>query len=569
MDTILKYSVPDQKSVEHLTRGLNCHPLLARLLLARGIESIKKARFFLNPDFENLTDPFLLKGMNKAVVRILTAVKNKEKILVFGDFDADGVTSTAVITEFLEYCDADVSWYIPHRIKEGYSLHPDHIQMALDRDIDLIITVDCGITSHEAVKKASLEDIDVIITDHHEPSATLPCAVAVVDPKQEGCKSGLSFLAGVGVVFFLVMALRKFFREQGFWGNIKEPNLMEYLDLFAIGTIGDMAPLTNENRVFCISGLKRIRQGTRLGLKSLAEISRVDFKKIDSDDISFKIVPRINAAGRISHARICVSHLMAKDIVSTEKTASLLNRLNVKRQEIEQEIVLDIEQKLQKKPVLLNKKLLMLWDDQWNPSVLGIVASKLSRKYYCPVILLAGKGEDAIGSGRSINNINIYKALVENESLLVKFGGHAMAAGLTVKKNNLPELRQNLNRHMKESYCEKDFKKSMIIDAVLDFEDINFNLARQLDWLRPFGAGNPEPVFICKHIRVASSYVIGNSHRKMVLEKADSISRHRVEAFHFNIKDPDKEPSYYPQIAFKLKINKFKTEAARIIIENH
>ncbi|MCK5348610.1 MAG: DHH family phosphoesterase, partial [Desulfobacula sp.] len=189
---------------------MDCHPLLAVLLSARGISTVEDAIFFLNPNFQNLTDPFLLKNMDKAVDRIFTAVKHQEKILIFGDFDADGVTSTALLSDFLEYSGANVSWYIPHRIKEGYSLQPDHIQMAVDQDIDLIITVDCGVTSHEAVKDANLEDIDVIITDHHEPSATLPSAVAVVDPKREDCPSGLNFLAGVGVAFFLVMGLRKF-----------------------------------------------------------------------------------------------------------------------------------------------------------------------------------------------------------------------------------------------------------------------------------------------------------------------------------------------------------------------
>ncbi len=568
MDTILKYSEPDQEIANQLTKGLGCHPLLAKLLSARGIKSVEDATFFLNPNFKNLTDPFFLKDMDKAVERIFIAIKNKEKILVFGDFDADGVTSTALLSDFFEYCDANVSWYIPHRIKEGYSLQTDHIQMASDQDIDLIITVDCGVSSHDAVIQANLEDIDVIVTDHHEPGTILPPALAVVDPKREDCRSGLDYLAGVGVAFFLVMALRKFLRDKGFWEEIKEPNLMDYLDLFAIGSIGDMVPLIHENRALCIAGLKKIKQGTRLGLKSLAEVCRVDLKKIDSDDISFKVVPRINAAGRISHARICVSQLTDTDVVNTEKTASLLNQLNLKRQKIEQEIILAIEHRLLKDPDLLNNKLLFLWDDHWNPSVLGIAASKLSKKYYCPVILLSSAGEKAIGSGRSINNINIHKALTKSEHLLEKFGGHAMASGLTVKKDNLQALYQNLNRHMENFYSEKDFHKSKIIDAILNFEDINFNLAKEMDRLRPFGMANPEPVFICKDIRVASSHIIGNNHRKMVLKNSAPISHHRVEAFHFNISDPDNLPDYYPKIAFKLKINKFKTHAAQIIIED-
>jgi len=567
MDTTLKYFEPDQEKVELLTSGLNCHPVLATLLFARGVTSVEKARFFLKPSFENLVNPYLLKDMDKAVKRIYTAIQNREKILIFGDFDADGVTATALLSEFLEYCDADVSWYIPHRIKEGYSLQTDHIQMASDRDIDLIITVDCGIGSHEAVENAGLEDIDVIITDHHEPSPTLPPSLAVIDPKREDCQAGLDYLAGVGVAFFLVIALRKYFREKNFWEEIQEPNLLDYLDLFALGTIGDMVPLINVNRVLCIAGFKKIRQGTRPGLKSLVKICRIDFKKIDSDDISFKIAPRINAAGRVSHARICVSLLNATDIVNAEKTASLLDQLNIKRQKIEQEIILDIENRLLKNPDLLNSKLLFLWDKKWNPSVLGIAASKLSRKYFCPVILLSSAAEYAVGSGRSINNINIHQALMKSESLLIRFGGHSMASGLTVKKENLPALHEDLYRHIDKTYSENDFHKVINIDALLDFEDINFNLAKEVDRLRPFGMANKEPLFVCKDIRVKSSYIIGNRHRKMLLENAYSSSSHLVEAFHFNIADPDDLPDFYSKITFKLKINKFKTDAAQIIIE--
>ncbi len=577
METILKYFEPDKREIELLTRGLGCHRILSSLLVGRGITNVDDARFFLNPDFNNLIDPFFLKDMDKAVKRIFQAIKNSEKILVFGDFDADGVTSTALLTEFLEYCQANVSWYIPHRIKEGYSLQADHIQMAVNQNIDLIITVDCGITSHNAVEQASLEDIDIIVTDHHEPEENLPLALAVINPKREDCHAGLDYLAGVGVAFFLVMALRKFLRANDFWEDILEPNLSNYLDLFAIGTIGDMVPLIHENRIFCVAGLKKIRQGTRYGLQAIAKVCRLDLKKIDSDDISFKIVPRINAAGRMSHARICVSQLTDSDMASTHKTASLLDQLNVKRQQIERDIVNEIEHKILQNPEILQKKLIFLWDDNWNPSVLGIAASRLSKKYYCPVILLSsrkqkggGKYDDkehAVGSGRSINNINIYTALQQNETLLVKFGGHAMACGLTVKKENLPELYKKLDQYFSETCSEENFQKTKFIDAVLDFKDINFELAKAVDKLRPFGMANSEPVFLCKNINVKSSYLIAGKHRKMILENALTSDSDQIEAIHFNINNPDDLPDFFAQIVFKLKINKFKKNSSQIIIE--
>ncbi len=611
MDTILKYFEPDKEKIDLLTKGLGCHQVISSLLTGRGITNIDDASFFLNPNFDNLIDPFLLKDMDKAVERIFTAIKNQEKILIFGDFDADGITSTALLCEFLEYCEANISWYIPHRIKEGYSLQIDHIQMAVDQNIDLIITVDCGVSSHDAVEKASCEDIDIIITDHHEPDHDLPISLAVVNPKRKDCKAGLDYLAGVGVAFFLVMALRKFLREKNFWEEILEPNLSNYLDLFAIGTIGDMVPLIHANRIFCIAGIKKIKQGIRPGLSSIAKICRLDLKKIDSDDISFKIVPRINAAGRISHARICVSQLINKDMVSAKKTASLLNQLNVKRQQIEQEIVNEIEHKILENPEILQKKLIFLWDDKWNPSVLGIAASKLSKKYYCPVILLSSDKEKAVGSGRSINNINIYNALQKNRTMIVKFGGHAMACGLTVKRDNLPILYENLNQYLEKTCSASDLMKTKFIDAVLDSKDINFGLAKEIDRLRPFGTANLEPVFLCKNLKVISSYMIAGRHRKMILANASSNSnqpaetqpaetqpvenqstknqpaenqsaenqpspnqpasnqpaQNQIEALHFNINNPDDLPDFYPQLIFKLKINKFKKESAQIIIE--
>jgi len=363
------------------------------------------------------------------------------------------------------------------------------------------------------------------------------------------------------------MALRKHFREKDVWKKIEEPSLLRYLDLFAIGTIGDMVPLIDDNRVLCMAGLKQMRQGKRPGIFTLAKVCRIDPKQMDSDDISFKLVPRINAAGRISHARICVSHLTAATFHEAETTAGLLDELNLKRQQIEREIVLNIEHRIARDPSLLDNHLLLMCDSRWNPSVLGIAASRLSRKYACPVVLLSHSGELAMGSCRSINTINIHQALVENTHLLERFGGHTMAAGLTLKQENLEKLKSGISRYLSDQYDEDDFSNRLTIDAKLDIEEITFELAEAINGLRPFGTANPEPVFLCKHVRVISSHIIGNLHRKMILQGADDSSGHCVEAFHFNIKDTKNLPEYYAQIVFKLKINKFKPGAAQIIIE--
>ncbi len=566
MEIKLTYTTPDRQVVQRLQKTLNCHPVLAGLLADKGITTADEARFFLNPDYSRLRNPFELKDMDKAVERIHTAIVNKEKILIFGDFDADGVTATAMLYQFLSLVEADLSWYVPHREKEGYSLQLPHIEMAVSMDVDLIITVDCGISSHEAVQAASREDIDVVITDHHEPDSTIPDAFAVVNPKQADCNACLEYLAGVGVAFYLIMGLRNVFRKHGVWEQFPEPKLSEYLDLFTIGTIGDMVPLVQDNRVLCVAGMKRIRMGLRPALVSMARTSGVDMEKLDSDDISFKIVPRLNAAGRISHARICVSHLTCPAPAQTETTALLLDELNRKRRLIEKEIVQDIERRIARDPSILEHRLIVLWDSKWEASVLGIAASRLARKHVCPVVLLNSKNDIAKGSCRSIHQINIHQVLSETRDLLETFGGHAMAAGLSVKTENLARLKPALTEILTSRYTEKDFKPVQKIDAVIEIGDITPELVRQLDLLRPFGTGNPEPVFLMENMWVTSSTIIGGCHRKMTL--GDQSGKHQVEALHFNLSDMTCLPDFFPQLIVKLKADRFKQNCAQVIVQN-
>ena len=439
MDINLTYAAPDTGIARTLEQALDCHPVIAGLLADRGITTPDQARFFLNPDYSKLSNPFTLKGMDKAVQRIYTAVINKEKILIFGDFDADGVTATAMLYQFLSIVEADLTWYIPHRNKEGYSLHPPHIEMAVSMDVDLIITVDCGIGSQKAVETARLEDIDVIITDHHEPDSVIPDAYAIINPKQPDCHSGVDYLAGVGVAFYLVLALRKTFRDKGLWQDYPEPAVSEYLDLFTIGTIGDMVPLVGDNRVLCVAGIRRIRKGLRPAVVSMARTLRLDIKNLDSDDISFKIVPRLNAAGRMSHARICVTHLTCPAPAQTDTMAELLDDLNQKRRLVENEIVQEIEQRIALDPTVLDDRIIVLWETGWQASVLGIAASRLARKYVMPVVLLTLSGDLAKGSCRSINQINIHQALSGVRDLLETFGGpHHGSRPVCKKRESAP-----------------------------------------------------------------------------------------------------------------------------------
>jgi len=566
MEIKYTYSTSDREVLQRLQKALDCHPVIAGLLADKGITTPDEAKFFLNPDYSRLSNPFELKDMDKAVKRIHTAVRNKEKILIFGDFDADGVTATAMLYQFLSLVEADLSWYVPHRTKEGYSLQLSHIEMAVSMDVDLIITVDCGISSHDAVQAAAGEDIDVIITDHHEPDTTIPKAFAVINPKQADCNASLEYLAGVGVAFYLIMGLRKVFRDNGVWEQFPEPKLSEYLDLFTIGTIGDMVPLVQDNRVLCVAGMKRIRMGLRPALVSMARTSRVDMDKFDSDDISFKIVPQLNAAGRISHARICVSHLTCPSPAQTETTAILLDELNRKRRLIEKEIVADIERRIASDPSILENRFLVLWDSKWEASVLGIAASRLARKHVCPVVLLNSNEDIAKGSCRSINQINIHKILSETRNLLETFGGHAMAAGLSVKKENLTRLKPALTDILASVYTEKDFKPVQKIDAVIKIADITPELVRQINLLRPFGTGNPEPVFLMENMWVTSSIIIGGCHRKMTLK--DQSEEHQVEALHFNLPDTTGLPEFFPKLMVTLRADRFKQNRVQVIVQD-
>jgi single-stranded-DNA-specific exonuclease len=566
MEIKYTYSTSDREVLQRLQKALDCHPVIAGLLADKGITTVDEAKFFLNPDYSRLSNPFELKDMDKAVARIHTAVRNKEKILIFGDFDADGVTATAMLYQFLSLVEADLSWYVPHRTKEGYSLQLPHIEMAVSMDVDLIITVDCGIGSHEAVQAAAEEDIDIIITDHHEPDTTIPKAFAVINPKQADCSACLEYLAGVGVAFYLIMGLRKVFRDNGIWEQFPEPKLSEYLDLFTIGTIGDMVPLVQDNRVLCVAGMKRIRMGLRPALVSMAHTSRIDMDKLDSDDISFKIVPRLNAAGRLSHARICVSHLTCPAQAQTETTAILLDELNRKRQLIEKEIVEDIERRIASDPSILKNRLIVLWDSKWEASVLGIAASRLARTHICPVVLLNSKDDIAKGSCRSINQINIHQLLSETRDLLETFGGHAMAAGLSVRKENLTRLKPALTEILASVCTDKDFKPVKKIDAVIKITDITPELIRQIDLLRPFGNGNPEPVFLMENLWVTSSIIIGGCHRKMTL--TDQSREHQVEALHFNLADTTGLPEFFPKLMVKLRADRFKQNRVQVIVQD-
>jgi single-stranded-DNA-specific exonuclease len=560
---------PDPQLVENLCKDIKCHPAVASILVTRRIFNAEQASNFLNTTLNHLSPPFSMNDMNAAVDRIITAILKKEKILIFGDYDVDGITATALLLNFFRRIGANVSYYIPHRITEGFGLKKRHISdAALPNGINLIITVDCGSDSHDAVKTAKNAGIDIIITDHHMVSDTIPPAVAVVNPQREDSPSGFRDLAGVGVAFYLLICLRKSLRDADFWQYRKEPNLKNYLDLVALGTLADMVPLTRENRILTQTGMKLIRASRRRGLNALIEVCGIDRHAIDTDDIVFYVAPRLNASGRMDHASIAVELLTTKDAQKALEIAHSLNRLNQDRRNIENKILLQILDHLEKNPHLLRKNTLVLSDRNWPLGILGIVAARIMKQFYRPVVLVATSDGIGKGSARSIPGINLYKGLSACENHLENFGGHSMAAGLKIRDENMEKFKTQFENVVSRMAGPSDFIPKITIDYRLDFTDISERLLDELELLKPFGIGNHEPLFMTENVGIASSKQVGSNHRQMVLKQKIGGTEKKFNSIQFNVDDIIFEKKYFDRMAYRLRWNRWNgRKNPQIVVE--
>ncbi|MBC8200377.1 MAG: single-stranded-DNA-specific exonuclease RecJ [Desulfobacteraceae bacterium] len=568
---------PDNNLVENIRGELQCNPVTATILVNRKIISKDDALRFLKPSLNNMRPPCSMKDMDAAVRRIYSAITGHEKILIFGDYDVDGITATTILFEFLHYTKADVSYYIPHRTKEGYGLHTKHItDYAIPNKINLIITVDCGSSSDNAVKTASGSGIDVIITDHHEISDKPSRAVAVLNPKRHDCSSGFDDLAGVGVAFYLLICLRKQMRDNHFWQNRPEPNLKNLCDLVALGTVADMVPIVDENRILVKTGLEIINAGDRCGIKTLMESSGIIRlrRTVNTEDIAFRLAPRLNAAGRIEHASAAVELLTTNNLETARQLARSLNSMNFKRHDIEQKIMEDISEYLKNNQYLLKNSSLVLSDNEfgnmWHEGVLGIIASRMVKKYFRPVVLIAIKEGVGKGSARSIPGFNIYKGLMLCSDLLEAFGGHSMAAGLTIKAEHMDIFQKNFENTVQQTTSPDDFMQTISIDYELNFEDISDALINELETLKPFGTGNHEPLFMAKNVSVMDSKIVGKNHRRMHLKQsAAGGTGNSFNAIHFNVDTNKNLRESFDQIAFRLHWNYWNgKKTAQIVIEH-
>ena len=512
---------PDPKTVQTLSDQIKCHPLLAKLLVIRGIQSRSQANRFLNPSFSHLTAPLEMAGIQAAVQRISHAISDGEKILVFGDYDADGITATAVLVAFLKRCGARVSYYIPHRLTDGYGMGVDFInKRARPAGINLIITADCGSSSTQGVSQARKLGIHTIITDHH-PVAHIPIdAVAVVNPTRPDCPSGLSHLAGVGVAYYLIIALRAHLRENGFWRTRREPNLKRLCDLVAIGTVADVAPLVRENRTLTAAGIGQINRGGRPGIAALMKKSSTTNQPANAEAIAFRLAPRLNAAGRLVHARMACELMLTENKKKAAHLANTLCRLNSRRQALESELLKSILQRIEKSPDPVTRAVLVVDGNHWHEGILGIVAARLTQQFNCPSVVISTRNGIGKGSARSVDGIDLTQALDQCADLLDRFGGHPLAAGLVLPTVNIDNLRTRLETTISRMATKDSGSPTLCIDAHVSLSDLTPTLMEILESLGPFGQGNPSPLFMDTDVRVKTSRTVGGHHRQMVLQSA-------------------------------------------------
>lgn len=548
---------PDAESVHKIRKILHCTPMTATILANRQIDSQDDVLHFINPSLKNLRPPFSLKDMDAAVRRIFTAITRQEKILLFGDYDVDGITAVTILLEFLQQTGANAAFYIPHRTQEGYGLKTHHItDYAIPKGFHLIVTVDCGSSSHEAVETAQRAGIDVIITDHHELADPAPPALAVVNPKRSDCTSDLENLAGVGVAFYLLVCLRKHLREAQFWQDRPEPNLKSICDLVALGTVADSVPITEENRIITRAGIEVIKSGSnRPGIEALLTICNIDRQVITSEDIAFKLVPRLNAAGRIGHANSAVELLTTDSLATARPIAQSLEELNRQRKEVQKKITDQVQAYLSQHPETLRKRSLVLAHQDWHEGVLGIVASRITEQYFRPVVLISTQNGVGKGSARSIPGCHLYEALCECADELEAFGGHSMAAGLRIDAATIGQFRQRFESIIREKTQSTDLNPKLAIDYDLQFHDISDKLLHELESLQPFGEKNPDPLFQTENVKVCYSKILGGSHRRMVLRQEHAKAGKAVNAIQFNIDTRLPMADKFTRIAFRMRWN--------------
>src|SRR5690554_183517 len=529
----------DLQAVEELSIGINVNSALANMLVNRDITDFQKAKDFFRPDFDKLHDPFLMKDMDKAVDRLAAAMSKGEKILVYGDYDVDGTTAVALLYGFVKSIYSQVDFYIPDRYKEGYGISEKGILYAAENNFKLIISLDCGIKALGKVDLANSLGVDFIICDHHTPGEEIPAAVAVLDPKRKDCPYPFKELSGCGVGFKLVQA---FSLKKG----LDTVNLYEYLDLVAVSIAADIVPITGENRILAYYGLERINNNPRPGLKALMLNGKLE-KEIEIGDIVFKIGPRINASGRMEHAKASVQLLISKDLTDARQRALLVEDVNSSRKNFDENITKEALDMISLQEINGAFKSTVLFKQDWHKGVIGIVASRCIEQYYRPTIILTESNNKATGSARSVVDFDIYEAISECSDLLEQFGGHKYAAGLTMSVDNVPAFQKKFEQIVSERLTEIHMKPILEIDDVLQLDQINYKFYNKLKQMAPFGPGNPEPIFCVNQVYAENIKILKDKHLKFEIVQDGQDTRPICIAFCF--------AEYYEMLNSKMRFN--------------
>lgn len=519
-DPIWIYPQVDPDWHKTIVKEFNIHPVTAHVLASRGFKSLEDIHDYLYAKLPNLLDPQLFPDMDKAVDRILEALKHKEHILVYGDNDVDGITAAALLTEFLRYIGAHVFFYVPNRNTLKQSVILDALEYAVANECKLIITVDCGITSASEIAEAVRRNIDVIVTDHHEPTAKIPHCIATLNPKLFNSTYPNRNLTGVGVAFKLAHAVTNALISNGSISSSKV-DLKRYLDLVALGTIADMGSLLGENRILVRYGLRQLRKTKRIGLAKLFTICDLKLGDITPIDIASKVAPRLNSLGRIADPRKGVELLLIRDPVAAEALAKELDLNNIERQKIERRDSEDVESYILKNPQILNHKAIVLYSDKWHPGIIPIITARIAKQYNRPTIVIAIDQGIGKGSIRTIHEFPLLEHLRENAALLENFGGHDFAAGLTIHEDNIKKFQENFIGSADQQLKDQDVIAKLHLDAKINFGDLTFDFMESFSLLEPFGNENPAPILYCDAKQIWPPKVVGKTHLKLYLEQND------------------------------------------------
>jgi single-stranded-DNA-specific exonuclease len=521
---------PEQETQkEQLAEELGISPILAKLLILRGISSFSEAKKFFRPQLSDLHDPFLMKDMDKAIARLNLAIANKEKILVYGDYDVDGATAVALVYKFLRQYSLNIEFYLPDRYVEGYGISYQGIDYAFEHQIKLIIVLDCGIKAVEKVAYAKDKGIDIIICDHHKPDDVLPDALAVLDAKRPDCQYPYKELSGCGVGFKFMQA---FAQNNG----IPFDRLLPLLDLVVVSIASDIVPITGENRILAFHGLKQLNTKPSVGLKAIIQLSGLVGKEITISDIVFKIGPRLNASGRIQSAGEAVELLVTKNLRFAKEKSLQIDQYNQTRKDLDRNITEEANAALKACTNLDDRKGIVIYNEEWHKGVIGIVASRLSEEYYRPAVVLTRSDDLATGSARSVPGFDIYKAIDSCRDLLENFGGHTYAAGLSMKMEKVEEFTRRFEQYVADTISLEQLTPTIDIDAEIKFQEITPKFFRVLKQFNPFGPDNNKPVFSTRRVfDYGTSRLVGRDQEHLKLELVDSHSENIMNGIAFGM----------------------------------